>query len=155
MAQIQMAAQGSETAATPNLGKNLFWDDVRIGLTLLPCGVVLLLIGAVAGPWLLPYWLWVLTALVGGVLTVLSIKICAAIPPESRVSLPAQGALAAAALCLITVVVNHFLGWPSGGLVASLLLGTAAHVLFALVLQGCVRYLNHRWLATLTLVYAG
>src|SRR5262249_33943369 len=136
-------------------GKNLFWDDVRIGLNLLPCGVVLLLLGAVAGPWFLPQWLWMATALVGGVLTVLSIKICAAIPPESRVSLPAQGALVAAPLCLVTVIVNYVLGWPRGGLVATLLLGAAAHVLFALVLLGCVRYLAHRPLATLAQVYAG
>jgi len=32
------------------------WDDVRIGLNLLPVGLMLLLLGGVAGPWVLPFW---------------------------------------------------------------------------------------------------
>ncbi len=154
MSQLQVAAQGGATSNTPNIGKNLFWDDVRIGLNLMPWGVGLLLLGAVAGPWILPYWLWVALVLVGGLVMVLSIKICAAIPPESGVNLPAQGAMIAAVACLVTVVVCHFMGWPQPGLIAALALGAAAHVLFALVVLGCVRYLAHPALATLAGAYA-
>src|SRR5437763_14035564 len=111
MSQPETMSPSRGAGATPNLGKNLFWDDVRIGLNLLVYGVVFLLIGAVAGPGALPAWVQVLATLAGGVVTVLGIKVCAHIPAESGVSFPAQGAFMAAALCFVTVIINYFGNW--------------------------------------------
>jgi hypothetical protein len=153
MAQVEeMAAQSSKTASPPPIGKNLFWDDVRIGLNLLSIGVIILVIAALAGPWL-PGWLTALIVLAGGIVTVLGVKVCAPIPAESGVSMPALGAFLLAGLCFVTVIISYFLGWPTGGLALSIVLGAVAHVLMALVLVGCLRYLGHRWLGTLAMAY--
>jgi hypothetical protein len=153
MAQVEeIDAQSSKTVSPPPIGKNLFWDDVRIGLNLLSNGVIVLVIAAITGPWL-PGWLTALLVLVGGIVTILGVKVCASIPVESGVNMPALGAFLLAALCFISVVINYFIGWSTGGLVISILLGAAAHILIALVLVGCVRYIGHRWLASLAMVY--
>src|SRR5205085_6970083 len=73
---------------------------------------------------------------------------------ESGVSFPAQGAFMAAALCFVTVIINYFGDWQWVPMVAAtVVLGAVAHVLYALVLYGCVKYLKHQWLTTVAMGY--
>jgi hypothetical protein len=75
-------------------------------------------------------------------------------PGGIKVSLLAQAAFFAAALCLVTVVVNFFVSWGWLELVVgSVAIGALAYVLFAVVLNGVVTFLRHRWLMTLAKVH--
>lgn len=153
MSQLGVSASAGGMASAPHIGKNLYWDDVRIGLQVLMYGVMVLVVGAVASP-LLPGWLAALLVLAGGVGTVLGLKICASIPSESGVSVPAQGAFFLGALCLVLAIFNWFTSWTNTATAAAcVLLGAAAHVAFALVLKGCVTFLRHQGLLPLTLLY--
>ena len=40
MSQVAMSAPQGRVSDTPNIGKNLFWDDVRIGLNILLLGAL-------------------------------------------------------------------------------------------------------------------
>jgi len=135
----------------PEIGPNLFWDDVRIGMGMLVNGLFLLLLGAVIGPAILPVLLYALLVLIGGIFTVLGLKVCASIPSESGVSQYALGAFVCGALCFVTAIVNWFMSWSQPVLVgATVVLGAASAVMFTIVFAGCARFLHHHWLTLLT-----
>jgi hypothetical protein len=96
----------------------------------------------------------VLAVLAGGIATVLGLKVCAAIPAESRVSPLAFGAFVAGKLCFLAVIVGFFMSWQLDGVaMVALVLGGLAHVLFAAELRGVVAFLGHRWLTTVASGY--
>ena len=116
----------------------------------------MLLIGVFVPPWIFPNWLTALTVFVGSVVTILGVKVCASIPAESKVNQIALGALGCSVLCFLTVIANFLPGSSMLWLVATaLVLGALAHVLFAVVLHGCLSYLGHRFLTTLAKAYIG
>src|SRR5205823_4992127 len=77
-----------------------------------------------------------------GLLCLLGLGICTAIPKETGVRTLALGAAGCAGLALLALVVGLF-DLAEVSPVAAVL-GAAALVLFALVLRGCTTYLGHR-----------
>ncbi len=138
----------------PEIGKNLFWDDFRIGLIILAGGALLVVVSILLT--YVPYlgWLGYLGIFLGGVGTVLGVKVCASIPEESGVSLFGLAALGAATLCLLGVLV-HFFAPGLGLLVPTVILWALALDLFAWVMRGAADFLQSQVLGLLTMLYVG
>jgi hypothetical protein len=131
--------------APADVAQSLFWDDVRAGLKVVCVGVVLLLIGELCIQFRAHSVVSGAALIAGGVLSLVGLLICTAIPKETGARPAALTAAGCAALGLLALLVDlfNFLDLPVVGAIAVLLSAVALR-LFAVVLRTAAVYLGHR-----------
>lgn len=138
----------------PDLRKNLFWDDVRIGLKVICGGLIVLVLGLVISRYILPGFLVFLITAIGALATLFGIKITCSMPEETGVTPFAFGALGCLLLCLLVSVLYYVIpGFPLWLLQIGVTLGGIGHVLYAFVLSKGADYLKLAPLASMTKIY--
>jgi hypothetical protein len=133
-------AEAPTPPATPDIGKNLFWDDFRIGLKVLCGGIAVLLAGVILVRE--PQFLSVAIVVIGALVTLVGLKICASIPDETGKNPLALAAFLSAKLCALLAVIAFFMSSSMLALVA-VVLGGIAYILFMVVFQAAAQYLRH------------
>jgi hypothetical protein len=149
-----------EPAANPlqapaDVGQSLFWDDVRAGLKIVGVGVILIFLAELSSEFRAGVFLTGAFVIAGGLLSLIGLGLCTAIPKETGARPLALGAAGCAAFGLVALPVLGFpVGFVLGALVA-FVLGAVALMLFALVLRNLAAYIGHRPLTSATQMFVG
>lgn len=155
----ETAAEEQQTSI-PNIEKNLFWDDVRIGFGTVRVGVLILLIGALLNVMGVSGFFSVTTILIGALTTLAGLHVCTSVPKETGAIPICQAALGCSALCFLCLVINYFL-WaffeeispiPILWSVAAVL-GPLGFILFALTVSRAAGYLKIKSFRTCSDLY--
>src|SRR5262249_12553803 len=103
-----------EPAANPlqapaDVAQSLFWDDVRAGLKILCVGVIFLFVAELSSEFRAGVFLTGLFVIAGGLLSLIGLGLCTAIPKETGARSLALAAAGCAAFGLLALPV---LGFP-------------------------------------------
>lgn len=139
-----------QTPAVPNIAKNLFWDDVRIGLQVVAIGGIVLALGSLLAQYnTVPIVLSYLIVAVGAFASIIGLKICCSLPKEGGIgSLLLPAAMGCAILAFVTL-----LGWLVGLVPAAVsapvvaVLAGLAGILFAIAISPMGGFLGDSVLA--------
>jgi hypothetical protein len=146
MSQTNHSEPSTEARQVPaDVAQSLFWDDVRGGLKLVSVGLILLLVGELCIQFHLHEFLSGAAIIAGGLICLLGLGICTAVPQESGARPVAVLAAVCGGLGLLALLVDLFNLFYQPVLGAfAVALGAVSLVLFAIFLLRCAAYLGHR-----------
>lgn len=137
--------QVEEEQQHPDISVNLWWDDVRVGMSQIRISALLFALGAL----LLTADMWTilggLLVFLGGAMTLHGINMSIEIPKESEARTTTGGTLGCLALCFVLCIVNYFYSDPKMSNIltlTSVVLGGLAHLMFVFTIMSIAKYLN-------------
>lgn len=143
-ATLSPPATESPAAEAPVIGKNLFWDDYRIGLKTTAWGSLSLLIVSVLLAPLLPSALAALLVFAAGVATLLGVKISANVPEETGASVAALATLGLTFVAFLCVIVGYLFSSGATCYTIAAVAGSLAFIGYNYVANAACKYLRLR-----------